>query len=153
MEVRAEVQSRSDRPRIAIAVCGSLLLIAVLLTRLPWGRDEFRLPATPLDRTRSRFMAPGYLLLLESASRIPPGASVAVVGPADALTHDLFWRFAVALLPDRRILPDSVGADPEHATPAGADYLVLWGPASPTSHGTLLLSEPQGSVWRLESSR
>ena len=102
-------------------------------------------------------MVPGYLLLLESASRIPPGASVTVAGPSDPLTHDLFWRFAVALLPDRRILPDSsgarAGADPDRATAAGADYLVLWGPAPQATHGTLLVSEPQGSVWRLESRR
>lgn len=139
---------RIAKARVRVALFGSAVLCAISIVRLPWSVDILRQPSTPFDRSKARFMAPGYSLLVEAASVIPPGSSVIVqCQPANAL---LFWRFAVALLPNRRILPDRLWlTDNVLELRQQAEYLVLWGPLPASSLGDLLLKKPPGSVWRL----
>jgi hypothetical protein len=151
VETTAEASTRSRIVRIRVAIVGSALLCALALARLPWSAEALRPSATPFDRSQARFMAPGYILLVDAARLIPAEASVVVrCRPEQPLLQALFWQFSVALLPNRRILADRHWRDEDApAMSRNAQYLVLWGPAPASPPGQLLLNEQQGSVWRL----
>jgi hypothetical protein len=140
--------------RVRLALFASALLCSLTVARLPWSASMFRVQDTPFDRGKARFMAPGYALLSEAALMIPPGSSVIVqCEPANPMLETFFWRFAVALLPHRRILPLRHWESEESAQMRQAtDYLVLWGPPPAVSPGDLLLKKPFGSIWRIAAA-
>ncbi len=81
---------------------------------------------------------------------MPPEASVVVrTEPPDATNDSYLHRFAVALLPGRKIIPAAMWSIP---TPpealSGSDYEIVVGSVPPTPSGRLVLSIPEGTVWK-----
>jgi hypothetical protein len=139
--------------RAALALAGAAILAAVSLTRVPWGRNPLRRPRSPFDRGVTSSVASGFALLSEAARLLPPSVSVvARTQPPDPVAETYFHRFAVSLLPGRRVLPAAmygVATPPEMWR--AAQYLVLIGPPPAQPPGRLLLETPEGTVWRLQS--
>jgi hypothetical protein len=119
---------------------------------LPFSRGLFRAPRTPYDASEATITAPAWILLQRAAEVLPRDASVVVrVEPPDATNDSYVHRFAVALLPGRKIIPAAlwgVPAPPEMLR--DADYEVVVGSAPSTPPGRLLLSIPEGGVWKRE---
>jgi hypothetical protein len=139
--------------RAALALAGAAILAAVSLARVPWGRDLLRRPRTPFDRSAANAMAPVFALLSAAAGVVPAGASVAArTEPPDPIQETWVHRFAVSLLPDRRVLPVALYG---RALPEGdwrkADYFVIVGPRPARDPGRLLLETPDGTVWHREN--
>ena len=93
---------------------------------------------------------PAWLVLERAASLVPRGAPVVVrTEPADPATDFYLHRFAVALLPGRRILPAALwGVATDPAGLVEADYEVIVGKRPPSPPGSLLLELPEGTVWK-----
>ena len=129
---------------------GASLLTLIAVRSVPWSEPGRWSPATPIDRSSSRALGPGYRLLLHAAGAVPTGASYVVrTEPADARMETFYHRLAVSLLPDRRDYPAA-----EHSlftTPESfrdAEYLIVVGPPPKETPGELVLQDPNGSVWR-----
>lgn len=131
-------------------LAGSAILVTFAVASLPWSVGILRKPLTPFDLSAADSVAPGYALLRSAAAVIPSGASVvARTEPPDPVRESYFYRFAVALLPGRRVLPTARNGqfiDPGHWRDAAFQVVVGGKPAEPP--GDLLLDAPWGSVWR-----
>lgn len=141
---------RSDR-RTLLPLAGSAVLAAFSVAALPFSRGLFRAPRTPYDASPSAYVTvPAWLVLERAASLVPRGAPVVVrTEPADAATDSYLHRFAVALLPGRRILPAALwGVATDPAGLVEADYEVIVGKRPPSPPGSLLLELPEGTVWK-----
>jgi hypothetical protein len=138
--------------RALLPLAGSALLAAFSIAALPFSRGLFQAPRTPYDASEAAYIAvPAWIVLQRAGSLVPPGASVVVrIEPADASTDSYLHRFAVALLPGRRILPAALwGVATDPAELLAAEYVVVVGPVpSPPPPGVPLLEIPEGSVWR-----
>jgi len=136
--------------RAAAPLVGACVLCALALAAVPWRGDVLSRPRTPFDRSAARPVAPGFALLRDAAPLIPDGASVvARTKPSDPIQETYFHRFAVALLPGRRVLPTALYASPVPSRIwADAEYLVLIGPKPSRPPGRLLLQTAEGSLWR-----
>lgn len=137
--------------RALLPLAGSALLAAFSIAALPFSRGLFRAPRTPFDTSPAAFITVPWIVLQRAEALVPPGASVVVRSEsADASSDSYLHRFAVALLPGRRILPAALWGVP--TDPAGlvaADYVVVVGPVPrPPPPGVLLLQIPEGSVWK-----
>ena len=106
-------------------------------------------PPTPFTHGVT-FLEPAYSLLRDAASRIPVGASVVVLRePRDPGFESHFYRFGLALLPGRRVLPSAFFdsfTPPE--TWATAEYRIVVGGRPTPGDDELLLTTPSGTVWR-----
>jgi hypothetical protein len=138
----------------AILLAGAALWTGLSISRLPPPGEIFRLPATPVDRTRSAGGAvPVYLFLTHAAAAVPRGATATVVAePRNAAMESVLHSAAVALLPGRRVFP---AAQWDAFTPgyeAQAQYVLVFGatPATPPGELVLAVSGGSGSVWRRE---
>jgi len=142
---------RSERAARA-PLLGAVLLCALALWSLPWKEGVGR-PRTPLDRSTSRALRPGYVLLTEAVGVLPVKASVVVrTEPPDAMLETWYHRLAVALLPGRRILPAAwLGRFTAPEIWSEAEYLVVVGPKPRGAAGELVLETPSGTVWRRSS--
>ena len=136
--------------RVVVPLAGSAILVAFAVASLPWRFGILRKPLTPFDLSAADSVAPGYALLRRAATVIPSGTSVvARTEPPNAHQEAYFYRFAVALLPGRRILPTASNEqfiDPGRWRDAAFQIVVGGKPAEPP--GELLLDAPWGSVWR-----
>lgn len=138
--------------RALLPLAGAAVLAAFSIAALPFSRGLFQAPRTPYDASPAASLTvPAWIVLQRAEALVPPGASVVVrIEPADASTDSYLHRFAIALLPGRRILPAALWGVP--TDPAGllaAEYVVVVGPVpSPPPPGFLLLKIPEGSVWR-----
>lgn len=140
------------RPENAILLAGAALWTGLSVARLPPPTEILRLPATPVDRTRSaRDAVPVFLFLQHAAPAVPRGATATVVAePRDAVVETSLHGAGVALLPGRRVFP---GAQWDVFTPgyeSQADYVLVFGPTPAAPPGRLLLVVPGGTVWRRE---
>jgi hypothetical protein len=126
--------------RGSVSLLGAAVLAAYSIVALPWA-SLGRRPRTPFDASASGpAVASGYLLLRTAATRIPAGASVAVVTePRDPIRDGYLQRFGVALLPQARLRP---------AGSADTDFVVVVGARPAKPPGELLFDSPEGSVWR-----
>jgi hypothetical protein len=113
-----------------------------------------RRPRTPFDHSAASWVAPGYSLLREASSVIPPGASVvARTEPPDPVQETWYHRLAVSLLPGRRILPAALyGHFVSEEVWRDAEFMVIVGARPAQPPGDLLLEAPEGSVWRRRKS-
>lgn len=136
--------------RNALALAAALILVAYGFCRLPRWPELFRLPRTPLDHSRIHDSSAQFRLLLEAARVVPPGATVVMRGAqADARKDAFLHRFAVALLPGRRVLPAAVpGAPVSPSDEPGAEYVVILGPLRESVSGDLIAATPDGTIWR-----
>jgi hypothetical protein len=140
------------RTPLLLSLAGSAILAGFSVAALPFSRGLFRVPRTPYDANEASFLAPAWILLQRASEVVPREASVVVrVEPPDATNDSYLHRFAVALLPGRKIVPAalwSVPTAPEVLREA--DYEIVVGKAPPSPAGRLVLSIPEGSVWKRE---
>jgi hypothetical protein len=140
-------RSRADKPTIS-ALAGAALLAAIALRGVPWFAG-LAPPPTPFTHGVA-FLGPAYSLLRDAAPRIPAGASVVVLRePRDPGFESYFFRFALALLPGRRVLPAAMFDSftlPETWAPAEYRIVVHGRPTS--GEDELVLTTPSGTVWR-----
>ena len=125
------------------------MLAAIALRGVPWYAG-LAPPPTPFSHGVT-FLGPAYSLLRDAAPRIPAGASVVVLSePRQAGLESHFFRFALALLPGRRILPSAIFDDafmpPE--TWAAAEYRIVVRGRPTSGEDELVLATPSGTVWR-----
>ncbi len=125
--------------RGSVSLLGAAVLAAYSVVAVPWARLGRR-PRTPFDASAAGpAVASGYRLLRDVAGRIPAGATVAVVTePRDAIRDGYLQRFAIALLPDARVVPAG----------SHADFVVVVGPRPGPAPGELVLVTAEGSLWR-----
>jgi hypothetical protein len=135
--------------RARLFLVGAAVLLALGIARLPRASELTILPSTPFDRSDIRAMAPAYRLLLEAARVIPRGAVVfAVNEPRNPDRDTDFHRWAVALLPGRRVLPGAIWGGPAPLDlEKKASHVVILGRRPGRPPGNLLLETPDGSVW------
>jgi hypothetical protein len=137
--------------RALLPLAGSALLAAFSIAALPFSRGLLRAPRTPYDASPAAYVTvPAWIILQRAEALVPPGASVVVRSePADPSTDSYYHRFAVALLPGRRIVPAALWGTPTEPGPLrDAEYEVVVGgrPAAPL--GRLVLELPQGTIWK-----
>ena len=136
-------RSGSERWFLAVALVGAGASLGYSVYRLPPLRECTSLSRTPLDHSGIRDSADYYSLLLNAAAIVPSGARVAVLtSSGNAERNTVLYRFAVALLPGRRIEAGWTDAR------AAADYVVFAGPGGSLADARLLLTDERGSVWR-----
>jgi hypothetical protein len=140
------------RTPLLLSLAGSAILAGFSIAALPFSRGLFHVPRTPYDASEATFTVPAWILLQRASEVVPREASVVVrVEPPDATNDSYLHRFAVALLPGRKIVPAalwSVPTAPEVLREA--DYEIVVGKAPPSPAGQLVLSIPEGSVWKRE---
>jgi hypothetical protein len=140
------------RTPLLLSLAGSAILAGFSIAALPFSRGLFHVPRTPYDASEAAFTVPAWILLQRASEVVPREASVVVrVEPPDATNDSYLHRFAVALLPGRKIVPAalwSVPTAPEVLREA--DYEIVVGKAPPSPAGQLVLSIPEGSVWKRE---
>ena len=124
------------------------MLAALALHGVPWFAG-LAPPPTPFSHGVT-FLGPAYSLLRDAAPRIPAGASVVVLAePRHPGFESHFFRFGLALLPGRRVLPAAIFDSftlPE--TWAAAEYRVVVHGGPTSGEDELVLATPSGSVWR-----
>jgi hypothetical protein len=138
------------RRSLLLSLAGSAVLAGFAVAALPFSRGIFRAPRTPFDASEAAFTVPAWILLERAEQVVPAAASVVVrVEPPDANTDTYFHRFAIALLPGRRIVPAALWGMPTAPEVLGeADYEIVVGPATSSPGRRLVLSTPEGSVWK-----
>lgn len=139
------------RRALLLSLVGAAVLAGFSVAALPFSRGLFRAPRTPYDASDAAFTTvPAWIVLERAQPLIPAGASVVVrVEPADATTDSYLHRFAVALLPGRKIVPAALWGVPSPAEALGeADYEIVVGTTTSSPGRRLVLSTPEGSVWK-----
>jgi hypothetical protein len=135
---------------LLLPLIGSAILAGFSVAALPFSGGLFRAPRTPYDAGDAASVVPSFILLQRADSLIPRGASVAVrIEPPDPDANSYLHRFAVALLPGRKIVPAALWGTPTEPGPLReAEYEIVVGrePAAPV--GRLVLAIPEGTVWK-----
>ncbi len=136
--------------RLLAPFLGAAVLAGFALASLPWGEGLLRRPRTPFDRSAARSVAPLYTILVDSRAAIPAGATVvARTEPPEAVMETYFHRFAIALLPGRRVRPSSFyGGFVQPDVWKDAQFMIVVGPRPVPAPGRLVLETPEGTVWR-----
>jgi hypothetical protein len=138
-----------NSPAAWLALISAGVLAALAIARLPRPAEWLRAPQTPFDRSDAWPARTSYLLLLKAATVVPPGATVTIRGEAaDPVADTFLFRYAVALLPGRRVLPAAIHDMPAPELERQAEYLVLLGPRPGSPPGRLLSETAEGTVWR-----
>jgi hypothetical protein len=139
--------------RLFAPLLGAAVLAGFSIASLPWKENLFRRPPTPFERSAARSVAPLYAMLTAASSVIPDGASVvARTEPPDAIQETYFHRFAISLLPGRRVLPSAFyGGFVYPEVWKDAQYVVVVGSRPVPPPGTLVLETPEGTVWRRDA--
>jgi hypothetical protein len=136
--------------RLLAPLLGAAVLAGFAVSSLPWKPGLLRRPRTPFDRSAASSVAPLYAMLTDAQAAIPDGASVvARTEPANAVQETYFHRFAISLLPGRRVLPTSFyGGFVDPQVWKDAQYMVVVGPRPVPPPGRLVLETAEGTVWR-----
>lgn len=144
------MHDRRSTPVVVLApLLGSAILLAFAAASVPW-KAVGRRPRTPFDASAASSVGPGYALLRDAAAVIPPGGSVvAFTEPRDPVSETYYHRFAISLLPGRRILPAALyGRFVDPATWTDAEFVAVVGARPAEPPGELVLSTADGTVWR-----
>jgi hypothetical protein len=138
------------RRALLLSLAGSAVLAGFSVAALPFSRGLFRAPRTPYDASDAAFTVPAWILLERAEPLIPAGASVVVrVEPSDANTDSYLHRSGVALLPGRKVVPAALWGVPTPPEVRGeADYEIVVGRTTSSPGRRLVLSTPEGSVWK-----
>jgi hypothetical protein len=138
------------RRAVLLSLAGSVILAGFCIAALPFSRGLFRAPRTPYDVSDAQFTVPAWILLHRADPMVPPGASVVVrVEPPDSNTDSYLHRLGVALLPGRKIVPAALWGVPTAPEILGeADYEIVVGATTSSPGRRLVLSTPEGGVWR-----
>jgi hypothetical protein len=90
------------------------------------------------------------MLMQRADALVPRGASVVVrIEPPDPGTDSYLHRFAVALLPGRKIVPAALWGIPAEPGPLReAEYEIVVGKQPAAPFGRLVLAIPEGTVWK-----
>lgn len=133
-----------------LSLLGSAVLAGFSIAALPFSRGLLQAPRTPYDASEPTLIAASFILLQRADGLIPRGASVVVrSGSPDPTADTYLHRFAVALLPDRRIVPAALWGVPRDPRDlANAQYEILVGRSASPPSDHLLLEIPEGTVWR-----
>ena len=100
-------------------------------------------------RSLARHLAPAFALIAEARRVVPPDARVTVTSePLDPSLDNTTHRLGVALLPGRDVYPAALLGKPAPDLAARAEYVVVVGAAPALPPGELLLTRPEGTVWR-----
>lgn len=139
---------------VLVLLLGSALLTAQAVWNVPW-REGLERPRSPLDRSTARILGPAFRLLATATAVVPAGATVVVrAEPPNPTLETWYYRFAVSLLPGRRPLPSAMlGGFTRPDVWREAEYIVLVGPHPREEPGELVLTAPQGTVWRRRKGR
>jgi hypothetical protein len=139
------------RRSVFLSLAGSAVLTAFSIAALPFSRGLFHAPRTPYGDFSADFTAPAWILLSRADSLIPRGAAVLPRSePPDPTTDTYLHRFAVGLLPGRKIVPAARWGIPTPHDMAKAEYEIVLGRTPSPAPGLLLLEIPEGTVWRRE---
>lgn len=140
------------RRTLLLSLAGAAVLAGFSVGALPFSRSLFRATRTPYDASEPKFVAPAWVLLRRAEPLVPAGAQVLFrTGSPDTNTDTYLHRFAVALLPGRRIVPAARwGVPSEPADLELAEYEIVLGRSSSSPSGRLLLEIPEGTIWRRE---
>jgi hypothetical protein len=135
--------------RTLLPLAGSALLASLSIAAIPFSRG-LRIPRSPYDASDAAFTAAAWVVLERAAAIVPPGASVVVRSePPDPTTDTYYHRFAIALLPGRRILPAALWGTPTQPGPLReAEYEVVIGRPPAAPFGRLVLEVPEGTIWK-----
>ena len=138
------------RAAVLASLIGSAVLAGFAIAAVPFSRGLFRVPRTPYDASESAFIVPAWILLQRAGPLIPPAASVVVrAEPADPNVDTYLHRCGVALLPGRKLVPAALwGVPTPLQTRLDADYEIVVGAPAPSPGHRLILSTPEGSVWK-----
>lgn len=138
-----------------LALAGAALLAAASIAALPFSRGLLRAPRTPYDAGGANFTVPAWIVLMRAQALVPASASVLVRSePPDPAIDTYLHRFAIALLPGRKIVPAALWGVP--TDPDGrreAEYEIVIGPSPATPSGPPVLEIPEGSIWRRAEDR
>jgi hypothetical protein len=116
---------------------------------LPPPRALLRAPATPLDRSLAQYLAPSFALIAEARRVVPPAARVTVMTePFDPFLDNMTHRLSLALLPGRSVFPAALFGEPRPDLASQGEYVIVVGAVPAAPPGDLLLSRPEGTVWR-----
>lgn len=136
--------------RTLLPLAGAALLAAFSLAALPFSRGLLRVPRTPYDASEAAVTVPAWVVLHQAAPLVPRGASVVIRSePPDATNDSYLHRFAVALLPGRKIVPAALwGVPTAPDLLKDSQFTIVVGRPPAVPPGRLLLELPEGSVWR-----
>jgi hypothetical protein len=138
----------TDRRFVVVGLVGALANLAYATHRLPAWPECFHFSRTPLDHSAVHGDSPDYSLLADAQEVIPAGARVLVRTASENRARDaVLFRFAVALLPGRRIVAATPGTS-AGVVPAEAEYVVLHGAGGRVPDAELLRSDERGSIWK-----
>lgn len=131
---------------IEAAAC---ILAVLAIRQVPAPRAWTRPNSTPFDAGPVASVAPAYALLRAAERVVPSEASVvARREPADPKSDTYFYRAAVALLPQRNVLPAALHFRESTRYEDSAQYLILLGRVDALPGFHKVLETAQGSVWR-----
>ena len=138
--------------RSLLTLLGAALLTAFSIAAIPFSHGLFHVPRTPFGDVGTDFTVPAWVLLARADALIPRGAAVLPRSePPDPTTDTYLHRFAVGLLPGRRIVAAARWFVPSSSEETSvAEYEVVVGKAPLIAPGRLLLEIPEGTVWRRE---
>jgi hypothetical protein len=133
-----------------VSLAGSAVLAAFSIAALPFSRGLFRTVQTPYDASDAKFTPPAWIMLARAEPLIPRGASVVVRTAPTDLNNDMYLhRFGVALLPGRKIVAAALWGVPSAGEEIdAANWEVVVGKAVSSPGRRLVLSAPEGSVWK-----
>lgn len=127
----------------------ALLMTAVCLLQVPAPSRWIREDATPFDNGPTASVASAYDLLRNAATVVPDGARVlARTAVSDPRADTYLHRAAVALLPDRQVLPAAISFDRGTGFETRADFVVVLGQLDSYPGFERVLATRHGSVWR-----
>jgi hypothetical protein len=134
---------------VLVPLLGASLLTLLAALSLPWREAGAWSPRTPIDRSTSRSLRPGYELLLRAEALVPPGATYVIrTEPPDARLQTFYRRLAISLLPGRREDPPPASSRAPASRLGDPEFLVLVGPPPKEPPGELLHQDASGTVWR-----
>ncbi len=137
-------------PFTRIWLLSALALCAVPAgRRLSYGVEQFRLPATPLDRT-SASGTRQWAFLQECRRWVPPKASLTVLA-ADPTEEGALFMLALGLYPDHPVWPSSYYGTPV-AMGANAEYVLIY-PGAARPAGVEIVAEWEGGAVGRRSRR
>jgi hypothetical protein len=134
--------------RVALRL-GFLALVVMGILEIPPPRAWSETVKSPFSWGPYASVGPAYRLLLEAGSVVPRGSTVVARSePPNVVADTYFFRAAVALLPDRQVLPAAIWFRTPTDNESRASYLIVLGKGPPPPGFGKVFESPRGSVWK-----